>query len=273
MIKISTDYKETTTVIKEFIKTYVKNSGCNGVVIGLSGGIDSAVTAVICRQALGKNNAKCIFLPEKATPESDDKHQDLLVKNFDLDCGTRNISDIVEQFSKNSLVKSDKCVLANVKARIRMTLLFEYANVHNLLVCGTSNKSEILIGYFTKYGDGGVDFMPLGDLYKTQIWELAKHLKIPDEIIKKPPTAGLWEGQTDEKEFKLTYSQLDTILMGLETKTDEKKIAELAGVKVEDVRRIKNMRLKSQHKRRSPQIPKIGLRTPGFDWRSPVQLG
>ena len=272
-IKISIDPKEVTIVIKDFIKTYVENSGCNGVVMGLSGGVDSAVTALLCKDVLGKRNTNCVFLPDEITPKTDHKHYELLVKKFDLLCEKKDITSIVKQITSSCVVKPNKYALANIKARARMILLFEYANMTNSLVCGTSNKSEILVGYFTKYGDGGVDIMPIGDLYKTQVWELAKFLKIPKEIISKPPAAGLWHGQIDEHELKLSYNNLDKILYGLERKMDIKDIAEIAGVKKSDVERIKKMRVKSQHKRRAAMIPKIGLRTSGLDWRSPVQEG
>ena len=154
-----------------------------------------------------------------------------------------------------------------------MLMLFEYANMTKSLVCGTSNKSEMLIGYFTKYGDGGVDIQPIGDLYKTQVYMVAKYLNIPEEIISKPPTAGLWKGQTDEGEIGIEYKTLDKILCGLEQKLENEEIADILGIKKSDVERIRSMRIKSQHKRRSPLIPKIGVRTPGLDWRSPVLNG
>jgi NAD+ synthase len=131
----------------------------------------------------------------------------------------------------------------------------------------------MLVGYFTKYGDGGVDIQPIGDLYKTQVWELAKYLKIPNEVVLKPPSAGLWIGQIDENELKMSYRILDKILVGLEQKMEIKEIAEILDVKIIDVERIKKMRKNSQHKRRLPLIPKVGLRTSGLDWRSPVQEG
>jgi len=272
-IDLSINLEETAIVIKDFIKTYVENSGCEGVVIGLSGGIDSAVTALLCKDVLGKNRTKCVFLPDDATPKSDIRHIELLVEKFDLLYEKKDIISVVKGVESSCILKVNSFALANIKARMRMVLLFEYANMTNSLVCGTSNKSEILIGYFTKYGDGGVDIMPIGDLYKTQILELARYLKIPGEIISKPPTAGLLKGQTDENELQLSYEKLDKILVGLERKRGIQWIIENADVKKSDVERIKKMRINSQHKRRTALIPKLGLRTPGLDWRSPIQKG
>jgi NAD+ synthase len=251
----------------------VKSSGCKHVVLGLSGGIDSAVAAILCTEALGEKNVLCVFMPDETTPEDDIKHYQKLVKDFHLQSRQIDISPILRQIQTICIEKPDKVALANIKARIRMTLLYEYANKTNALVCGTSNKSEILIGYFTKYGDGGVDFQALGDVYKTQIYQIAESLNLPKNLIKKSPTAGLWKGQTDEKELGMTYETLDKILFGLELKLEGKEIQKFAQVKKSEVERIRQMRIKSQHKRRTPLIPKIGLRTPGLDWRAPVQEG
>ncbi len=273
IIDLSINPEETSTIITEFIRTYVQNSGCKRVVLGLSGGIDSSVAAVLCKEALGKNNVFCLFMPDGVTPEEDRKHQEMLVKKFDLKSKHIDISSIVEQVSSVCENTDDKMTLSNIKARIRMILLYSYANETSSLVCGTSNKSELLIGYFTKYGDGGIDFSPLGDLYKTQIYQLAQYLKIPKPIITKAPTAGLWPGQTDEKELGMSYNVLDKILYGLELKVDIENIARDAGVKKSEIERICTMSKKSQHKRRTPLIPKLGVRTSGVDWRVPVQEG
>ncbi|UCF50715.1 MAG: NAD+ synthase [Thermoplasmatales archaeon] len=272
-IDLSIDLKEVSTIIKDFIKTYVNNSGVKGIVLGLSGGIDSAVTAILCRDSIGKKNVFCLYLPEDTTPEKDRKDIDIIIKNFDLYCEKKDISEVVKAISNNSIIKPDRFALANIKARARMILLFEYANMKSNLVCGTSNKSEMLVGYFTKYGDGGVDIMPLGDIYKTQVWELAKYLKIPKNVISKSPSGGLWHGQTDEGELKISYNQLDRILSGLEKKIDIDEISGIVGVKKSEVLRIKKMRIKNQHKSRAPLIPKVGIRTPGYDWRSPIIEG
>lgn len=272
MIELSINPKDVSTIVKEFIKTYVKSSGCTSVVLGLSGGVDSAVSALLCKDALGVNNVQCVFLPDETTPALDRKHVELFVKTFHVHCREIQISPFVESFY-GALRQKKKMTLANIKPRVRMILLYEYANETGSLVCGTSNKSEILVGYFTKYGDGGVDFQPLGDLYKTQIYQLAKYLKIPAQIIKKPPTAGLWVGQTDEKELRMSYQTLDQILYGLELKLDIGEIQKTTNISKGQIERIRKMRIHSQHKRRTPLIPKIGIRTPGLDWRSPVQEG
>ena len=243
------------------------------VVLGLSGGVDSSVAAVLCKEALGKDNVLCLFMPDDATPKNDRKHKETFVKKIGIQCKTIEIDHIVEYVQKACFEKPGKITLSNIKARTRMILLYTYANETGSLVCGTSNKSELLIGYFTKYGDGGVDFQALGDLYKTQVYQLAEYLKLPKYLLSKPPTAGLWIGQTDEQELGMSYETLDKILYGLEQKLDIEEIQKIANVKKSDVERIRQMRIKSQHKRRTPLIPKIGLRTPGLDWRAPVQEG
>ena len=267
------DVEEATLIIQSFIKSYCEKAGVTSVTIGLSGGIDSAVAAVLCAQVLGHKNTECLFLPDESTPMEDKRDVDLFIKQFDIPCITQDISLLIESVRKQCPIEPDKMALANIKARIRMTLLFSHANMHHNLVCGTSNKSELLIGYFTKYGDGGVDFMPLGDVYKTQIFDLARYLDLPKPMITKPPSAGLWKGQTDEKELNMSYELLDQILIGLERKLKSNMIAKQVGISVDEVERIHEMRICSQHKRNTALIPKIGLRTPGLDWRSPVLKG
>lgn len=270
---LSIDPTETMTVIKSFIKTYVENAKTQSIVLGLSGGIDSAVTAVLCQKVLDQKSVNCLFLPDEATPQKDRDDLKTFVESYEINCVTRDITSLVKEVEQQTDMKLNKLSKANLKARMRMVLLYAYANRTKSLVCGTSNKSEILIGYFTKYGDGGVDFMPLGDVYKTQVYDIARSLNLPKCMIEKPPTAGLWKGQTDEKELNMSYNTLDQILYGLEQKMNCSLIAKELDISIEDVIRIHQMRVKSQHKRNMPLIPKVGIRTPGLDWRSPVQQG
>jgi NAD+ synthase len=273
MTDLTINAEEVYTIITDFIQTYIRNSKCPTVVLGLSGGIDSSVAAVLCAQTLGKQKVLGLFLPDKTTPPLDHPHLKNITHQFQIHYNEIDITPLIEQIKQTCVTPPDKMTLANLKARTRMILLYEYANMTNSIVCGTSNKSEILIGYFTKYGDGAADIQPLGDLYKTQVRQLAQYLKFPASMITKPPTAGLWRGQTDEKELGMNYETLDKILHGLELKLSDEKIQTLTQVSHQEINRIRTMRKHSQHKRRSPLIPKIGIRTPGLDWRSPVQEG
>lgn len=272
-IDLSINPEETTTIIKEFIKTYVENANAQGIILGLSGGIDSAVTAVLCQKALGITKTHCLFMPDETTPKLDINHKKLIQQHFKLNCHDIDITPMVKHISSCCLVKQNKKSLANIKTRIRMILLYDYAFHKKYIVCGTSNKSELLIGYFTKYGDGGADLQPIGDVYKTQIFELAKYLKIPQPLLTKKPTAGLWHGQTDQEELGLTYKTLDIILRGLEIKMDPEYIHQITAIPISDIERIRKIRITSQHKRRLPLIPKTSIRTPGLDWRAPVEEG
>lgn len=267
------DAQETITIITDFIQSYTQNSGCKNIVVGLSGGLDSAVTAVLCQQAIGKQHVQCLFMPDKKTPANDTKHQNMLTKQFNLTTQIIPIDKMIHEFQHHLTIHNEKLTLSNIKARVRMILLYAYANEHNCLVCGTSNKSEILVGYFTKYGDGGNDLQPLADLYKTQLYHLAEYLDIPKEIIQKPPSAGLWENQTDEQELQMNYETLDTILVGIERRLTPQQIHTQTNIALKEIQRIIQKVKTTHHKRRTPLTPKINLRTAGVDWRQPAQEG
>jgi NAD+ synthase len=230
--------------IVNWIKKQVKKTKAKGVVLGLSGGIDSAVVALLCKKAVGDAHL-CLILDCESN-QSDIEDANFLVKKFKL---KRKYIDLTEVYKNllNILPPSDRKTKANLKPRLRMAVLYYFANKYNFLVVGTGNKSEISVGYFTKYGDGGVDILPIGDLYKTEVRELAKKLKIPERILNKPPSAGLWEGQTDEDELGISYNELDKILdflqKGKKIKIEKKKIE-----------KVKKLLLNSQHKREMPGI-------------------
>jgi NAD+ synthase len=161
----------------------------------------------------------------------------------------------------------DKRLRGNAMARLRMVVLFHHAKLMERVVMGTSNKSELLVGYFTKFGDGGADFCPIGDLYKTEVRELAKVLKVPVSILDKVPSAGFWEGQTDEGEMGLTYQELDQILVGIELNLSCEDISARTGIPLAKVEKVWHMHRGTVHKRKMPLIPKLGFRTVGLDWR------
>ncbi|MCD6299455.1 MAG: NAD+ synthase [Thermoplasmata archaeon] len=265
------DPERTAESVMEFVRSYTENTGVKSVVIGLSGGLDSAVVTKLAALSLGKENVHALFMPELSTPLEDFEHVRLISSTFGVEYETIDISPLFHSIRKVYPHKMDEITLGNIKSRLRMLLWYGYSNLKSSLVCGCSNKTELLIGYFTKYGDGGSDFMPIGDLYKTQVYQLARYLEIPEPILNKAPSAGLWKGQTDEQELGISYEKLDKILYNLERKMPVNKIAALADVTEKEVLRIKEMRKISQHKRNMPLIPKAGLRTIGLDWRSPVQ--
>jgi NAD+ synthase len=210
--------EDTISSLTSFIKFYVERSGTRGAVIGLSGGIDSTLAAYLSVRALGHENVLGLIIPEKGlTPPEDILDATEIAHILNLDFSVVEISEIIRSFF-HSIPEVDKTNLlatGNMKARIRMCILYYYANIMNRIVMGTGNRTELLMGYFTKYGDGGVDIEPLGNLYKTQVRKLAQYMEVPHYIIDKTPSAGLWPGQTDEDELGLSYELIDNILHAL----------------------------------------------------------
>jgi NAD+ synthase len=257
----------TEQVIEKFLAEKLRKIGAKGFVLGVSGGIDSAVVMRLCARAVGKDKVLALLMPEKDSPKDDFEDSKMLCEKEGVKYKTIDISELIESFKKSLGGNVDKKSLANIKARCRMVLLYHYANTESRLVAGTSNKSEMLIGYFTKFGDGGADLEPIADLYKTEVRQLAKEMRIPPDIIKKVPTAGLWKGQTDEGEMGIKYDRLDAILFGIELGLSDNEIAERAETTAKEVGRISEMVRRSSHKRKPAPAAKLGLRTPGLDWR------
>ncbi len=245
--------------IIDFIRNEVGNRGC---VIGLSGGIDSSLTAKLAVEALGKEKVYGLIMPERGiTREEDVEDAKEFAEELGIGYEVIEINDIVKKILEKRPkveVLNEKIAVANIKPRVRMILLYYAANLSNRIVLGTGNKTELLIGYFTKYGDGGVDLLPIGDLYKTQVRMLARHMGIPEKIINKTPTAGLWKGQTDEGEIGIKYELLDKILfMLVDRGYSIENIANNLKIGLTIVKKVKDMVDRSEHKRTMPKICKI----------------
>jgi len=253
--------------IRTFLRAHALGDGVEGAVVGLSGGIDSALTARLLVDALGPEPVIGILLPDAGYPPA------LLAETVEfggsLGIETRTIPIAPVEAAFRGLLPevTDRVSIGNTKARIRSAILYAIARERHRLVVGTGNKSELLLGYFTKYGDGGVDLLPIGDLYKTEVWALSAELGLPREVRERPPTAGLWDGQTDEAELGAPYADLDRVLRGLEELRSEEEIAKITGLPLAKVREIAQRVIASRHKRRMPPVAKIGLRTVGVDWR------
>ena len=248
--------EKTKTNIVEFIKSKVSESKTDGIVVGLSGGIDSTLSAYLACEALGKENVFGLVLPSATTPTEDTDHGIKIAQNLGIEYRKIAIDGILNEFLSMTQLEENALAIGNLKARIRMSIIYYFANQKNYLVSGTGNKSEILIGYFTKHGDGACDMEPIGDLYKTEVFKLSEYLGISQAILEKPPRAGLWNGQTDEDEIGMGYDLLDQILY-LYTEKDLKntEIAEKLDILVDDVDMIITKIIRSEHKSKVPEIP------------------
>jgi len=231
--------------IISWIRKQLKQAGAKGIVLGLSGGVDSSVVAALAKEAVGKARVLALILPCHSQMQ-DLRDAKLVAKKLRIKTKSVDLSKIYDSLI-GILPKAGNLAKANLKPRLRMSVLYYFANKLNYLVCGTGNKSELMVGYFTKHGDGATDILPIGDLLKKQVRALAKELGIPRRIITKPPTAGLWPGQTDEGEMGITYPELDDILGRIENK--KKQI-----VSPDKVNKVKEMIKRSEHKRQGPKI-------------------
>lgn len=238
--------------IVEWLGQQVKKAGAKGLVFGLSGGVDSSVTAVLCKKAFPES---CLALAMPCnSDESDLRHAGMVARQFRIPLKVIDLSKpfecILQCFGENRAKESRK-EIANIKPRLRMLCLYYFANKLNYLVVGASNKSELMLGYFTKFGDGAADLLPLGSLLKSEVKKLAIRLGIPRrEIVEKKPSAGLWKEQTDEGEIGLTYKQIDFLLKKIEKK-ETKECSRLL------LEKVKRMVKQSAHKRKQAPIFKV----------------
>ncbi|MCI4360726.1 MAG: NAD+ synthase [Thermoplasmata archaeon] len=253
--------------IHQFLRHHLAEAGAQGMLLGLSGGIDSALTARLAVDALGAARVRGVIAPDTAYPAALLEETQAYGRALGIETTVVPIAEVEAAFRHELPTITDRMNWGNTKARIRMVLSYALAREARSLVLGTGNKSEILLGYFTKYGDGGVDLLPLGDLYKTQVGALAEQLGLPEPIRARAPTAGLYEGQTDEAELGMPYRDLDQVLHDLEGLRTVDEIASASGLPIDAVRAVEARVAANRHKRRSAPIPKIGLRTVGIDWR------
>ena len=256
MNKLDLNLKEVHSELVEFLRESFKKAGFSKAVLGLSGGIDSALVAYLLRDALGKENVLAIMMPYKSSNPDSLNHAKLVVEDLGINSKTIEITDMIDAYFKNEK-EATSLRMGNKMARERMSILFDYSSKENALVVGTSNKTEIYLGYSTQFGDSACALNPIGDLYKTNIWDLSRYLKIPNELIEKKPSADLWEGQTDEQEMGLTYKEADQILYRMleENKKVEEVLTE--GFNKDLVDNIVRRMNRSEYKRRMPLIAKI----------------
>lgn len=261
--------------IRRFIKEYVENAGADGIVLGMSGGIDSGTVAAISSLSIGGSRVTGLMLPEKETYNSKDiDDAKVVAEKFGLETQVCDITPALEGFYKTIPIfdQADRLSKGNIKARTRMIYLYYYANKLNKIVCGSSDKSETMMGYFTKWGDVAADISPLMDLYKTQVRQFAEHLGIPHELAAKPSTPALWPNQLAETELGIKYETLDLILYGLERFMTAEEIAQQLSIKKPLVEKVKSRWLAVEHKRRLPLVPKVEYRTVGTDFRLPRHI-
>jgi len=231
--------------VVEKIKTFLK-SRLNGkiAVLGVSSGIDSSLVLKLLSVSINTNKIKAIFMPDRFTRESDYDDIKALEDNTGIRIETINIEPVFSSYI-SILGHTDKKIEGNLRSRIRATILYYFANQYNGLVIGTTNRTEYLLGYYTKFGDGACDIEPIEFLYKTDVRKISKYLGIPDSIINKKPSAGLWENQYDEDELSMPYDRVDQILIDIFDKNIRKD--------TDDYKKIIGIYNNSEHKRRMPE--------------------
>jgi NAD+ synthase len=259
------DLDEAEGRILEFVRRIVRDAGASGVVVGLSGGVDSSLTAALCTKALGNENVLGIIMPLSFTPSEDVDDAIKFAEDLGIRIEVVDIDGICEAFFKaldvDLMDPKKRMPVANIRARVRMVALYYFSNAYGYLVAGTGDRSESLIGYFTKYGDGGVDFLPICHLYKTQVRELARHMGIPERVAFKPSSPQLYPGHKATDEIPIGYEELDLVLAGLfDLGMTQDEVSGELGVPVHLVEEVVRCYEESKHKRSLPNARAVNLR-------------
>lgn len=256
---LTLDFQRAEEVIKDFIRAKVREAGASGVVIGLSGGGDSSVCAALSTRALGSSSVIALHMPDRESDPISTLIANKVVNSLGLEMRVVDITEVVSTLLKSlgmSYESPERLVRGNIKARARMIILYAIANRENMLVVGTSDRSEWLIGFFTKWGDGAGDIYPLIGLYKTQVREFAKYLSLPTEVVARPPSPDLWPGHTAEGELGLTYDEIDEVLYRLfDEGLEPEDIPKVSGIPLSVVERVLKLYQKTTHKRSPVTAP------------------
>ncbi len=258
----------TEKLLVRFIKEELSKFHFKKGILGLSGGLDSTVCAFLAARALGAMHVVALIMPYKNTFGRDVKDATEIAKRLNLKFHILDVSPMVDAYYM-SYPTENRILRGNKIARERMSILYDFSEREKALILGTSNKTELLLGYGTIHGDMACAINPLGDLYKTQIRQLARHLKVPEKILRKKPTAGLWTGQTDEAELGLTYEKIDKILYQMVDLRKSAKELTAEGFSKKELEKITGLIKRSEFKRHLPPIPKISARTVGHDFLFP----
>lgn len=270
--RLAINSQSTRRLLTGFIANEVRKVGFERIVLGLSGGIDSALSAFLAAEALGPDNVLAVMMPYHTSSAESLSDAQSVVDKLGIRCKTIEITAMADAFITHSGASTNKRK-GNIMARTRMVVLYDQSEDFGALVLGTSNKTELLLGYGTLHGDMASALNPIGDLYKTQVWALSEAMGVPDSIVSKPPTADLWVGQTDEGELGFTYRQVDEVLFQLvdERYSEAELIA--GGYEPEFVHKVARLIAGSQFKRALPVIAKVSARTLGREFRYPRDWG